>query len=564
MFDRSEWPGAGRDPADAAAAASAATQPLALDDLAQPLERLLAEVAPSHRHRVPALIIYTSSGAATSVHACPAGAGSGQAMAAGRLGLASVVNLPLDLHPSDVRVLHTDPSGKASAVAGARPPRIHTLAVADADEHVAAFSAWASAAGLQVLGVVPAEAAYSAAAVSAALEQSGTNAVLWMGLHQSVVAVTAHGRLELVRTVRVGTESLVDSLLRPIRGQTQADMPSTALTLTREQARQLLTRAGIPNITDDLPDLPGYTGASVLPLLQPALQRLAVEIKQSLRFGTAESDRAQISLLVAGDGAAVPRLENVLSTFAGIPRPSSPSSIVEPGPLAAVIAGVSSRLPRLLSGAEEESLLTRGLRRGLVAGVAAAGLLLTIEALSAFAALAEERDRLEAIRSNAAGQQALAHLQDRAIAARIESASLHNRMSHMLGEGPDWAATMAVISQHAPASIRVLDLDMHSDDAKPQCRLRGYVRLATSVDAPDAIRDFVNRLSDSPIVTSVRLGATQRTELRGEDVQAFELVIALLPLPHVEQPEPALTTTAPGVADQRPRADSTTRSGGTP
>ena len=49
----------------------------------------------------------------------------------------------------------------------------------------------------------------------------------------------------------------------------------------------------------------GLAGTQVVPLLQPVLQRFIVELRQSLRFGLNDNDRANLSLFITGPGSAV-------------------------------------------------------------------------------------------------------------------------------------------------------------------------------------------------------------------------------------------------------------------
>lgn len=500
-----------------------------LDGLDAPLRQALAELVPNGPSRVPVVILSSTPGTVTSVSACAAAAGSGQAVAAARLALASVVQFPLGDHPHAECVLHTDPMAQGSA------QRIHTLAVADTDAHVATVVAWAEAAGAMVQSVIPSEAVLAVAAVRTAVADASPKAVLWVGTHRSVLAVGVRGRLEIVRTINAGSESLVEALLRPIRRRSDgAGEPADAVSLTRQQARSLLSTIGLPNVAETLPDLPGCTGASILPLLQPVVQRLAVEIKQSLRFGTNEADRAAVSLVVTGEGSGIPRLAEVLGGYAGISVAPGDGAASERRPLVTAAAAHLHRLPMLLNRSTAETRLMIGIRRGLLAGVAAAGVMLGIEAVSVFASLAKERERLTAIKANSAGQEALADLQDRAVRARTEATALGYRIARTLGQSPDWSATMAAIARSAPEAVRVLDLDMRVEDKRHVCRLRAYVRSDEQHDPTATIREFVESLGDCPIVETVRLGVTQRTSVRGHEAQSFELIIALVPLPNHE------------------------------
>lgn len=500
-----------------------------LDGHRDALQRLVGELTADERGQVSAFILSSTPGCVTSINACPAAAGVGPALAAARLALASVATFPIAEHPHAACVLHTD--AKPAGVEASR--RIHTVAAADTDRNVTVVTQWAESAGLRVMAVAPAESALTIAAVEAATSQPEARAVLWLGTQQSVLAVAVRGRVEIVRAIGIGVESLVEALLRLTRRRDAgSDRGGDESPMTRDVARRLLADVGVPNPGDELPGLPGCTGANVLPLLQPVVQRLAVEIKQSLRFGTSEADRASVSLVVTGEGGGIPRLAEVLGGYAGIAVAHGDGAVPERRPLAAVAAAHLHRLPMLLNRSTAETRLATGIRRGLLAGVAAAGLMLGIEAVSVVASLTKEQERLAAIRANSAGQEAMADLQNRAVQARTEATALGHRIARTLGQTPDWSAAMAAIARYAPESVRVLDLDMRMEDKRHVCRLRAYVRSDERHDPTTAIRNFVDSLGDCPIVETVRLGVTQRTSVRGHEAQSFELMIALVPLPN--------------------------------
>lgn len=515
-------------------AAGATQDVFSLDHFSTPLQKAVAELTGGMRGAVPALILSSTPGSVTSIGACPAAAGTGPALAAARLAVASVAAFPIAEHPHAANVLHIDrPSRSRPGAAGVAAARIHTLSTADTEGHISTLTAWAESAGLKVLGVTPSEAALAVVAVHTAQHPEQARAVLWLGGQQSVLAVSVHGRVEIVRTISAGFESLIDALMRPIRRREhEASDTTEPTTLTREQARRLLTVVGVPSVDDELPELPGCTGASVLPLLQPVIQRLAVEIKQSLRFGTSEADRAGLTLLLAGEGAGVPRLAEVLSSYAGVGFSGASEAPPNRQPLVAAAAERFGQLPLLMCRAANDSRMAVGIRRGLLAGVAAAAVLLCVEAVSVFASLRKEQERLTAIKANSAGQEAMADVQDRAVRARVEATSLTNRIARTLGQSPDWSATMTVIARHAPEAVRVVDMNMSVEDKRHLCKLRGYVRKDVQHDPTVAIRAFVDSLSDSPIVENVRMGVTQRTMIRGHEAQAFELVISLVALPN--------------------------------
>lgn len=524
-FDRTAWP------ADWAAT------------LSESRAQLTQAVGELQAGGLPTTVLYSTPGSIVAIGACPLGAGRAAALQAGALSLANVASFPVDGNPSDVRLLHEDAAGSNPAIA----PRIHTIAAASPDAEVSLLTQWATQAGLNVDSTTPMEAALTCDSVRVAVAGEHPTAVLCVGEHVSVLAVGCAGRLELIRSIAAGTQTLVEALLRPIRPSGAQD----AVHLNHSAARRLLAEIGIPEPDKPLPGLPGCTGASVLPLLQPVLQRFAIEIKQSLRFGVGESARAAVSLLLMGPGAAVPRLDAALARQASIAL--HPPIDHEPGQDPASIADAHlPDLPSLLAGSDNRRMTNRGLRRALLAGVAAAAALLTVDGVATRFSLKSEQKRLEAVRANSTGQEALSRQQEKALSARLAASALQRHITHTLGTTPDWGTALRVLADLVPPTVRVLEARL-SNEGTPACNLNAYVRLDQTSDAAGEIRRFVDAVSHHPIVNSVRLGVTQRDDIRGVNVQTFELIVEFVP---VESPFLGLdapsTATANAAKDAAP------------
>jgi hypothetical protein len=518
-FDRSDWP---------------ANWTAAIDEYRKPLAEMVTELDAAG---LEATIVFASPATFVTVGACPGAAGKASALQAARLALSSLATFPMDTNPHDVRILHADAGGTTPA----ENARIHTIAAADTDEHITTLTRLATAVGLRAAATVPAEGLLTVAAIGQALAEGPVSATLCVGEHQTVLAVGGAGRLDLVRTIAAGTETLVEALVRPIRAQGGGE----TITLSREAARRLLTTVGIPSSKQELPGLAGCDGASVLPLLQPVLQRIAIEIKQSLRFGLDETTRAGIRLRVIGAGAGIANLDDLLSRQAGIGCDTA-SSKVAPEDLSAIAFHRHDLLPTLLSNESSDQATVRGLRRALIAGVGAAAALLAIEGVSVYMSLAEEKNRLSAINSNVAGSAALADQQQRAVQARVLTTALNSRVQSTLGDGPAWSAVLDTIASRTPTSMRLLDVAITPGATGTICNLRGYVRLDKDTDAAGEIRKLVEGLGREPVVESVKLGVTQRANIRGRDSQTFELAITLVPVPAVQA-----STSAPAVDPTR-------------
>lgn len=503
-FDRTDWP---------------ADWPSALAESRTLLANTVAELQASG---LPATVVFSTPGAVIAINACPLSAGKVAAVQAGSLALANVATVPIASGPSDVRILHVDAPASnpgSSPAPAAASPRIHTIAAAAPDADVARLTEWAAQSGLVVDATVPAEAALAHETVRLATGGERPIAVLCVGEHVSVLAVGCAGRLELIRSIAAGSQSIVEALLRPIRPSGNRD----AIQLDHAAARRMLADVGIPEAGRSLPDMPGCTGAVILPLLQPIMQRFAIELKQSLRFGVDEATRATITLRLTGSGANVPGLGAALARQAsiGLHTPAGSEPTATPS---SITANATDVLPTLLAGSDSNQLTIRGLRRALLAGVAAAGALLAVDGVMTRLSLRAEQQRLEAIRANSAGNRTLTDLQDQALESRLAATALHRQISRTLGTTPDWGASLRVLADLVPPTVRVLEARL-SDHGTPTCNLNAYIRLDQTVDAAGEIRRFVDAISHHPIVSAVRLGNTQRGNVRGNEAQTFELSI---------------------------------------
>lgn len=499
-------------------------------------------------------IVYHAPTTLTAVSSCAASAGRAASLTAAKLQLSSVAAFTLSANPYDACTLFRDAQSAASAGGG----QLHTIAAADTEETVAALTSWAESAGLRVEGLIPAQAmAVVAATESLSAPKHGgpdnLQAALWLDRHSGVLVVGSTGRLHFVRTLSTGTESLVDALVKPMRSRGAAGEPGTdseprAVTLDRASAGNLLAVTGIPQPDQSLDGLPGFDGACVLPGLQPSLQRIAVEIKQSMRFGVSEEQRSGATLRLCGPGARIPGLAEAIGRLASIAL--APADQAAPGNHAPSttekLHRVGSAVPLLRSRQTAERVLTRNLRKAMLCGVGVAAAFLAVSAAGAFAELDRERTRLAAVKIHNAGDAALDDVQGRTFEAVQSAASLRSRISERVGQAPEWSAALAAIARSMPGSIRVLDLSLSRGGgagAAPTdtrtgsiCTLRGYSRAPRVSEAAESIREFTDVLGRAAIIENVRLGATQRTMFRGMDVQTFELTIGLVDLPFDAKP----------------------------
>jgi Tfp pilus assembly protein PilN len=486
----------------------------------------------------PATVVYTCQSATVSVFACPAAGGRRAAEQAARLGLAGLCTFSTDENPCEVFPVYTD-SGTAGAA-----PQIHSIGMADLDGSLEALMRWARSAGLEPDRFVPAEAAAMMGAVQAADHEGGPDdavrAALFFGDHTSVLAAAHRGRLCFVRGLSIGTDALVEALTRPIRvGPGRDGAPRPPVSLDRAAAREMLLTVGVPALEDRVDDDLGIDGSSILPLLQPALQRISVELKQSFRFGVDEAAaKAAVSLAVVGPGGSIPRMGGSIARLCGAAAVDLPGWSGTGGEarasasvgLVAVLRRPGAPEAGLVPRAMEKARTLRTFRRGMWAGIAACAGLVAWDAQQARATLGKERARLEQLKRQVASASNSTPAQEQAQAALDRLAAFEAKIGEQMGEWVDWSVVLRLLAEHTPERVRLTGVEMTGAGAA-SCRMSGYVESASTTESASIIGRYMSALGTSPLVRTVDLGTTQHTQRDGRGVQQFELSVHLIGLP---------------------------------
>ena len=479
-------------------------------------------------------IIYTAPTSAVVTTAVPANAGPKQAMQAARLALGDAANRSLAGNPHDLGRMWRDEDDSAEQAQHA-----HVLSFADAEETAVAIVRAARAAGLSPLGLIPAESVGFLAAIDTALEKSKATPeaviVLYCGEHISTLAAATKGRLRFVRRVGISVELLIDALAREICPTTPGAAP---VTLTHDQAAEVLFRRGIPVRGQEFDPQTGLDADSVLPLVQPVLQRCIVELRQSLRFGLEEAERTGARLVVLGMGSRIGRLPQLIAEQTAMNLTNQdPASAGESAPSsssAGLIHEWSSgrQFPmRLVPASLRREQTARGVRRGMFVGFAAAAALVVFAAVSVQMDLSSQGGRINAAKTRLENAQPLTEQNTRLMALQGGIASAKQRMVARLSTAAPWDAAMAALAQCTPPTVKITECAMIFDKGKPICRLNGRTPLPVTGDANAVMRSFLDSLATVPLVKSTRLGATQRADSEIGPIQSFEMTITLVDIP---------------------------------
>ncbi|MCW5766239.1 MAG: hypothetical protein KIT68_09725 [Phycisphaeraceae bacterium] len=470
----------------------------------------------------PATVFYDGPTATGGVYSCPAAVGPANAERAAVLALREAASFDVQANPRDCAVIRRDGTG------GAR--RLHALAVSDAAASVGAVEAFVTSAGLRCERLMPAEGVVLWRSVAAATGGgAGARLVLWMGEHWSVLAAGSGGRLVFVRRLGVGVEGLVDAMCRPLRPQGGGG----PVNLPRGEARRLLTEVGVPGPEIVVDCERGLTGASVLPVLQPVLQRLGVELKQSMRFGLAEAERASAVIGVIGPGGSVRRLAAALAGQCGASAVESPAGggrAEDRGVLDSAARGGAPDLDLASGDAAGARALSRA-RRSLWSGIAAAGVAVAGLGVWAHVSLAGADVELAALRAEATQSDADVAEAQRASAEVGKMLEARARIARSLGDAPPWAEALAVLSERVPAEIRLSSVTAEHAEGPARVRIVGVMAGAEDRAFAAAMRRLADDLAGCPLVAGVTMGATSRVRVNEAEGHRFEMTLTLVGLP---------------------------------
>lgn len=414
---------------------------------------------------------------------------------------------------------------------GGATARTHVLVATDSAEKADIAAGWLTRAGLLVSRIAPMEAPLIAAALRAADEpgRTGSHATLYVGDDGAALVGCEGGSVRFVRRVGFSTETLAEALTRPIRARGSEEARAI---IGHAEARAMLGRVGVPDRETPVDEARGLTGADLLPALQPALQRCAIETKQSIRFGLSEAAKGAVTLHLRGPGAAIPRLGGVLAdqVQAALGEEEAPPASPTAG-MQDLVDALPAGVNLLGPGASARARLGVA-RRAVRVGAAAALLVACADAGVSLFGLRAARAELAAFEASSGGGAAAAE------SDRLGSLERGVRETERdIAEAHEWVSSfpawLAEVARRTPEAIRVTSLSARYETGKGVADIEG---LATTPPAHGAgaggpLKQYIDELSACPLVSGVQLAAAQRVDTDGVDAQRFTLRVSLRPAP---------------------------------
>lgn len=409
-----------------------------------------------------------------------------------------------------------------------RAPRNQTLGLwaAESEITVAKLCAMLGRVGLRVERLVPSRAIslYSCWRTS---ETLGERDVVVVDVDEQITTMcgTVDGQPRLVRQVGLGTDLFVDAYSRAMRTARGRD----GATPGRDEAAAGLWSHGVPG-RDDVVDRTGQTrGHDVLPLIQSVVQRLAIEIKQTVRFGM-DLDNRRVRVRLSGPGAMVPALAAVLSDHAeslveaiepagGADRVWGPEQVVR-----RIIDGMPPDV-NLLPGEMVKRSVTGSVRRAALIGAGLAAIVIAFEVGVKGRELARMEGELALLKPEV--QTLERQLSERAEAARMSQVvdETERRLQAAMGAAVDWHGALAVLGGVSDMGVRLSDIACAQERGRAVMTIRGTASISESHG--DGLRALLAMLSSRPEFEGVSLGATRLEQANGRSSRTFSISMEL-------------------------------------
>lgn len=364
-----------------------------------------------------------------------------------------------------------------------------------------------------------------------------------VGEHDSIIAVGGEKSVPLFRPFGVGVAAFIDVYRRLLEPH---DKDAAAVL---QRARASVFRHGVPARDSILDPAQGITGRDVLPMLQPVIQRMAVEIKNTLRFGltSRETDGRRVEL--SGMASRIPGLAPAIAVHLDYeivvaPCPEGPDANAPAYADTLRTAGRdhtplrSFRLSRQCTRERFNTLMRAG---GLAAAVA-----LGFEALIVYADI---RDATATLRDLEPGLAAVREYHDqaaRAAALADELSSVRGVIDERVGSVARWAPAVDAIAEAVGENTRLLDCRGYQEDRHAWLRFSGEVTLRSGEERTLGV--LLDTIDRHDMFDLLELESARTDQPAGEPVQRFTVRVRLVTEPAV--PDALVIAFGPGVPEQ--------------
>jgi len=429
--------------------------------------------------------------------------------------------------------------------------KLHALAALEREDVLNAMADLVEAADLRFEFATPISASILRCLAAQALHRAkGCQGRLYLGERHSYFLISDDGRIIFSRIINIGIDDLARSLTRPIR---MGD-GDESVELDVADARTILLAAGIPTRPMIIDETRGLTSQQILPLLQPVLQRLLVELRQSLRFGLNDQQRSAIRIETSGPGSSLAGMTEYLVEVLELPITADVAyaryDANEPAAAGSefldAIRDMGEHTPIQLLPERHAAASRKGkLRQWLWAGAAAAVLMITLDGIG-------YQIRIDALRENMQRVEGLSEEYDRMKqngerlrATLVALNGLESCVLREMGVSADYRAALQEVAAIAPEHIRFTKIQLRGSDADTALSLTGYAFDDGADDQDRPLERFMEALEQSPLFADARLVTVQASSFEQRSGRRFEISGVLL---HVPTGSPGANASAGGEA----------------
>lgn len=337
-----------------------------------------------------------------------------------------------------------------------------------------------------------------------------------LGATSSAILTAHQGRLTSLRCVDLGYDAFIEAIMRSQSARRGEELAFTAAAAVLAKIG-LLPRGDLSAISN------GAVDDSMKPLMRAAVQRLVVEVRQTIRFGLPEADAVTCRIEVGGPGAAIPNLAPTLVSHTDLEVLCSPDGPELTGAPMAVVAGGLRSDPWIIPAGESLRRERRLLHSSLmVGGVLAAGLLVyegvsvSRELSAERVVLADRQTKVEALRTEIAARR------EAGIVSK-DLTRLEKGADEVGGDYTPWRAMFHEISSLCEIHpVRLTDLSTSTVPGGTSWSFKGIVFLDQNTQV-DPLSPFIEAIQRSPLVSGVEVGATRRIEVEGRAAKQFSI-----------------------------------------
>lgn len=502
------------------------------------VERLGVEGSAAH-------VLYTGPTQAVAIESLPVRS-TAQATEAAKLSCLDTVNYASASATCEALLIGRDGFGETK--------RMHVVVAMERDDVLGELAQCVEDAGLKFASALPIDAPIMAQLAERGLADDEPAARLYLGESSSLFVISGRRSLLFARRLGLGFDSLVNALTRPIRARSGEE----PVTLSEKQAREILLEHGMPDRDAVIHREPELCGMHIIPVLQPVLQRIVVELKQSLRFSLSEESAETVPIRCLGPGSRIPGLTQVIALELGVSLADDESNDAATGASDPRSPALTVDSIGLLTDAVRDRRILRDfallpaahaceqhrtkLQRWIWAGAAAALVMVAIDGFRHHAAVESLSAQKATMLSHHSELDAFQRTSTALAGALGEMSRIERSVDAELRDHFDGYAALAELAELTPETIHLSEITFRQMDTGVVGTITGLARHGANEQT--ALKAYVEEIRRSPLFADAALGNVQVSREAGRMGERFEALLTLTPLPRPEKAEVAERLTA--------------------